>query len=656
MTAFYEATIPAFLSQSVNEIVGALTSKSASAGFSTQLHAQTEAWAEEIFLLKAALGNEQLTSGGYVLLEYTIPRRDKRIDAVVIAHDILFVIEFKIGSALFNATDISQVEDYALDLRDFHEQSFARVIVPVLVATETDPRFAPETTYTDFVKPVVRANAKSLESALAESFLQYSNPQSARIDPASWSASSYRPTPTIIEAAQSLYAGKNVREIARSHAEAKNLTETTNAVIRAINEAKASNAKLICFVTGVPGAGKTLAGLNIVHNSSLHEEDLGVFLSGNGPLVKVLREALARDHVKKTKAVKKNEALRKVRTFIQNVHGFLDAYYTNEKVPVDRIVVFDEAQRAWNAEQSFRKFKRNCSEPEMMLEIMDRHPDWAVIVALVGGGQEINSGEAGLFEWGRTLEYKFPHWQVLISPQLLKGHHSTAGQGLFAEVPKSARVSTDAALHLNVSLRAYRAERLSEFVAHLLEGDTESCKTIFEGSLQDYPLFVTRKLSTAQEWLKLMQRGTRRIGMIASSGERRIKPYGYDVTRELDVENWFLNPKGDVRSSYALEDVATEFGIQGLELDWTCVCWGADFRYNKADWTYRKFRGTNWQNVNDAQTRQYVKNKYRVLLTRAREGMVIWVPQGEPDDSTRLPEFYDSTAQYLFDCGIKELQ
>lgn len=655
MANYYLASVKRFLQDSAEEIVGTLTSNVADAGIAEQRREQISAWKDEIAWLKSSLGTDELFHEWHILLEYTIPRRAKRIDAVLLARELIFVIEFKVGSTGFSADAIGQVEDYALDLRDFHEQSSARSIVPVLVVTAGKPRPFGETTHSDLVKSTILTDASGLGRALASAFRDYSNPRSAPIDPPAWGESPYRPTPTIIEAAQSLYAGKNVQEIARSHAAAHNLTETSNAVIRAIESARTSNSKLICFITGVPGAGKTLAGLNIVHNHSLHDGDLGVFLSGNGPLVKVLREALARDQADRDSKISRAEARRRVSTFIQNVHSFFDAYYTTETIPVDRVVIFDEAQRAWNAEHSNRKFKRDCSEPEMMLGIMDRHPDWSVIVALVGGGQEINSGEAGLMEWGRTIESKFPHWQVLISRQLLEGDHSTAGQGLFVTAPHNTAVRTDSALHLNVSVRAYRAERLSEFVANLLEGKPDQCKVILDEGLTDYPLRITRDLDDARNWLKERQRGTRRIGMIASSGERRLKPYGFDVTRKLDVENWFLNPKGDVRSSYALEDVATEFGIQGLELDWTCVCWGADLQRRQGKWVYRAFRGTKWQNVKDDQRRQYMQNKYRVLLTRAREGMVIWIPQGDAEDLTRSAEFYDSTAEYLLECGIPEL-
>jgi DUF2075 family protein len=365
----------------------------------------------------------------------------------------------------------------------------------------------------------------------------------------------------------------------------------------------------------------------------------------------VLSEALARDYAAREN-VSRREARRRVRTFIQNVHHFLDHYFYSEELPIDRVVVFDEAQRAWDAAQSQRKFNRPFSEPEMMLEIMERHDGWAAVIALVGGGQEINRGEAGLSEWGRVLQQKFPHWRIAISPALLTGDHSTGSQVLFPGGAGSLTVAQDRALHLDVSIRAYRAERLSEFVGYLLDNQPARCRALLQTELSDYPLYTTRDLATAQAWLRTKKIGTRRYGMIASSGARRLKAHGYDVQQKIDVANWFLNPERDVRSSYYLENVATEFDIQGLELDWLIAGWGGDFRYVDGTWDYRQFRGTRWTAVHNELTQAYIKNKYRVLLTRAREGLIIWVPPGDPQDWTRTPAIYDGTAAYLQQCGI----
>lgn len=655
MYSYYSSHVSDFYTDSNNEIIGQLTSGASKAGFYQQQHSQTETWDKEINILRSAFEDAGISDDSYLILEYPIPRRAKRIDAILLTRDLIFVLEFKVGASSYLTNDILQLEDYCLDLRDFHHESLNRDIIPLLVASDgEDIYFQASYKTEDPVKEVIFANASNLGLLIRQVFDHYSRDNVSRISESEWESSEYRPTPTIIEAAQTLYAGKNVKDITRSLAGSENLTLTTAAVLDAVEEANKNNEKLICFITGVPGAGKTLAGLNIVHNRALHDNDLGVFLSGNGPLVTVLSEALARDHAQQI-GISKKEARRKVSTFIQNVHHFLDAYFYDDKIPVDRVVIFDEAQRAWNAEHSKRKFNRNFSEPEMMLSIMDRYKDWSVIVALIGGGQEINSGEAGLSEWGRTLATKFPHWKILISPHLKTGHHSTGGQCLFENIPPDINIHENMTLHLNVSIRSYRAEQLSNFVSHLLSLEANKARDVLENHLNDYPLYFTRSLDNAKQWIKSKWRGTRRIGIIASSGERRIKPYGYDVSNKIDVANWFLNPPDDVRSSYYLEDIATEFDIQGLELDWTCVCWGADMRYSNNSWEYKRFKGTKWQNVNNYQTRQYIMNKYRVLLTRAREGLIIWVPPGDSSDPTRKPEFYDGIATYLNLCGIQKL-
>lgn len=656
MPAFYRRTLSDFLVDDEEWIVGRLTNETATAGFFQQVHTQTTAWRDQVGVLRRcvrALVSEFDAASWQLLLEYPIPRRGKRIDAVLVASTVLVVLEFKCGAHDYGRDAIAQAEDYCLDLSDFHKESVGRPIVPVVVATEAAVAAPPNGVADELVKPTWLANAQDLPAKLVECIRRYGEVDAVEIDASRWDRSDYVPTPTIIEAAQALYAGQNVQEISRCHSGVENLTRTTDAVIRAVEEARSGNRKRICFITGVPGAGKTLAGLNIVHNNELHEGDLGVFLSGNGPLVRVLTEALARDGSARcgwTLA----QARRRVETFIQNVHRFIDAYFVDpDKVPVDKVVVFDEAQRAWDADQSNRKFKRAFSEPEILLEVMDRHPDWSVIVALVGGGQEINRGEAGLSEWGRAIVKRFRHWEVFVSPELKVGTHST-GACLFPETPEGIDISEDSSLHLNVNLRSYKAEVLSEFVDAILRLDPERAR-VLAGRLGDFPVLLTRDLARAKQWLREHQRGHRRVGLVASSGARRLRAYGLDVTADLDVENWFLNGPADVRSSHYLEVPVTEFGIQGLELDWTGVCWGGDLSPDAGRWSCRAFRGTKWQQVRNDSTCRYIVNKYRVLLTRAREGTVIWVPTGDRSDPTRPPTVYDKIAAYLTRCGIEPL-
>jgi hypothetical protein len=611
---------------------------------------QRTSWDHQIAFLKSALGN--LPHDWYLVLEYPIPRRSKRIDIIIIAHDIIFVIEFKDKEKRYSSDAVSQVEDYSLDLRDFHRESAVSTIIPIVWASEAKDIQNKLADNGDFVKPVLFTNSQNLHSTIISAYEFFSNKLNAAINPAEWDNSEYLPTPTIIEAAQHLFSGQNVKEISRSHAGSENLTATTDSILKAIKQAQENDDKIICFITGVPGAGKTLAGLNIVHNVE-NNSGKGIFLSGNGPLVKVLTEALARDNSKRNN-ISLGQSRRDI-AFVQNVHQFLDFYHSNNQLPPDKIILFDEAQRAWNAEHSKRKFDRNFSEAEMLFNILDRNQGWAVIVALIGSGQEINTGEAGLAEWGKTIYEKFPKWKIYISPELKEGNSQIANYKLFEKTPIGLSIVELPELHLKVSIRSYKAEKLSEWVVAILEDEPERAKYILQNHLIDYPIFLTRNLSVARKFLKNKNRGHRRSGLIASSGAKRLRPLGLDVTNEIDVANWFLNLKEDVRSSCFLEIPATEFAVQGLELDWSGLCWGDDFRKEENGWSYHAFKGTKWQLERQEQRKQFIKNKYRVLLTRAREGMVIFIPEGSNDDHTRPKENYESTYLYLKKTGIKEL-
>jgi len=664
MGAFYSNRIDQFIEEKTSSILGTLTHQAGISGFYQQMHTQTLSWNEEIKILKHTFLNliqiiPNASSFG-ILLEYPIARREKRIDAVLIANGLIIVIEFKVGKYDFLNADKEQLIDYCLDIRDFHSESRERAIVPLLVATNgsTFKNVAWESS--DYVKNMVFANSADLVENLRQILKQYDS-ETTSLSYSKWNHSDYAPTPTIIEAAQTLYSGKSVIEISRSHAGTKNLTKTSDAVITAIKRAKANNEKIICFITGVPGAGKTLAGLNIAHDKEFQGSDksLATFLSGNGPLIKVLREALTRDAFKKIKRLdvdaKKKETERVI-SFIENVHRFLDHYFNDkERIPNNKVVIFDEAQRAWNKEHSMRKFQRPHSEAEMMLEIMGRHKHWSVIVALVGGGQEINTGEAGLPEWGKIIEEKFNNWKVYISPQLKMGNHSTGNLTLFEKHPINVDVIENRDLHLDVSLRSYKAEELSKWVNLVLTNQPNEAKEIFEEKLSKYQIVVTRDLGLAKNWLKSKCKGSRRMGLVASSGARRLRPYGLDVKLELEEAEWFLNPRDDVRSSYYLEIPATEFGIQGLELDWVGLCWDGDLRRLNNNWDFNSFKGSKWQKCNSVEMQKFIINKYRVLLTRAREGMVIFIPAGSVDDPTRNPEFYNGAATYLKECGVNEI-
>ena len=655
--AYYSDSIAKFLSRSPEEIIGILN---CSSQFSV-LQTQQQAWQFQINLLRPILGSYD----GKIYFEYAIPRMGRRIDVLLLIGPAIFVLEFKVGEQEFTAYGVDQVWDYALDLKNFHETTHEQFVVPVLIATEANNSFIASTLTpnNDLLFNPVKTNAFQLQDVI-ESALMLADGNA--IDAQNWENGRYCPTPTIIEAAMALYNDHTVADISRSDASAKNLRQTTEAISDVIRLSREKSCKSICFVTGVPGAGKTLVGLNVA-NKHIHKQDnlYSVFLSGNGPLVAILREALARDKVRREKEkgvrFKKSTALSEVKMFIQNVHHFRDDCLKDSKPPIEHVALFDEAQRAWNREQtsSFMKRKKstpdfNQSEPEFLISCLDRHEDWAVIVCLVGGGQEINTGEAGISEWINSLNRHFPDWHIYISGHL---HDSEYGAGkILEQISFRSNVTYNNHLHLSVSMRSFRAENVSLLVKQLLDQNTNDAQNTFRSLNDRYPIVITRDLAKAKKWLKEKARGSERYGIIVSSQAERLKPHAIDVKTPMDPIHWFLDDKHDVRSSYYLEDVATEFHVQGLELDWACVTWDADFRYSPNGWECKSFCGNRWININKEERKQYLKNAYRVLLTRARQGMVIVVPQGDDEDATRNPAFYDPTFEYLRATGFTVLE
>lgn len=511
------------------------------------------------------------------------------------------------------------------------------------------------------IEPIC-CNASNIAAAIKAVVDRYDEPA---FDYTRWENSEYLPTPTIVEAAQALYRGHNVHDITRSDAGAKNLTVTTDEINRIIDYSKANHRKSICFVTGVPGAGKTLVGLNLaIQHANAAKGEHAVFLSGNFPLVTVLQEALARDKVEKEKEAGRNlskkDALRSTSAFVQILHKYRDSFVANENVPPEKVVIFDEAQRAWTKDMlaKFMQTKKGVpnfeySEPEFLISTMDRHQDWAVIICLVGGGQEINTGEAGLPEWFDSLRRVFPHWDVYITPQLNDEEYRRERE--WDDMIADLQIHKNADLHLATSVRSFRTPDLAAFIKAILDVDTENAKALYVRIKDKYPIMLTRDLNLAKEWVRNQCQGTTRYGLLASSGALRLKPNGIFVKNEISVANWFLNGKDDVRSSYYLEAVVSEFDIQGLELDYSIVAWDADFRFDGEQWTYYNFVGNRWNNVGSEERKLYLKNAYRVLLTRARQGMVIFVPEGSDADNTRKQEYYDKTYDYLMSLEINRL-
>ena len=676
---YYGKTIAEFLAEEPEAIFGAL---SQAESFDTARD-QKNAWNEEIGLLKSILQGYN----GDVFFEYSIPRLGKRVDVILLINGVVLCLEFKAGAERFETADKEQVWDYALDLKNFHEPSRDLFVAPVLVATDApdEPFELVTCNYDDKVYVPLQANASTLKEAIVK--VVDATPK-ANVEGMNWARGRYSPTPTIIQAASALYAKHNVENITRCDA-GENLKVTTDFILGIIDHAKANKEKCICFVTGVPGAGKTLVGLNVAMKQ-FEKKEPAVYLSGNKPLVDVLTEALARDKVKQEREAGKQYTLttarREVKSFIQIIHHYRDNALAKLKMPirdgkleideakakkheedgyseVEHVAIFDEAQRLWDqphlsAWLARKKGVQNfpMSESEFLIWSLDLRPDWAVVVCLVGGGQEINSGEAGIAEPIRAANDTFPNWNVFISPQLTAKEYAEGNVDALLET--NPKVQKNVSLHLATSMRSFRAENLSNFVGQLLDRDASAAKTTYAEFCANYPIMLTRDLAKAKAWLRKVSGGSERYGMICSSQAFRLRPLAIDVRAKPNIVDWFLDDITDIRSSLFLEDVATEFDIQGLELDWSCLIWDGDFQYAPDGWIQKDFSGGKWKNINAPERRAFQVNAYRVLLTRARKGMIICVPEGDrghPPDDTRRPEFYDNTFEYLKSLGLRVL-
>ncbi len=647
--SYYSNTISDFLTDDGDKILGQLIRNH---NFATE-NLQRNAWISQIELLKAVLKS---FTNGQIYFEFSIPRMGKRVDNILIIEDFIFVIEFKVGETEYKKHAIEQSVDYCLDLQNFHEGSHNEKIVPILISTKA-PFVENIFEVTDNLFEPLKANQENIAGVISQTLLLSNG---SKINADQWENSIYKPTPTIIEASQALYRGHSVSEISRSDAGAINLSKTTECINRIIEKSKNISSKSICFLTGVPGAGKTLAGLNIANERrKAHEDENAVFLSGNGPLVYVLREALVRDEVqhskeKGEKLTKKKSAI-KANAFIQNIHHFRDDNLISNRAPDEKVVVFDEAQRAWTKVKaiSFMKTKGkefNMSEPEFLIDVMNRHENYCTIICLVGGGQEINTGEAGLSEWVIALKNHYPDWDIYYSSLITGDNDYLSDEALKDWLRANGNAENE--LHLSVSVRSFRSEKISSFVHEVIDGNAFHAKLILSEINDLFPIYLTRDFYVAKDWLRKNAKGTERIGLVGSSGGRRLRPLGIDVKNEITAEDWFLNDATDVRSSHYLELVATEFDIQGLEIDYVCLAWDINFFFRNGKWNYQNFEGTNWKGINNEVDKSYLRNAYRVLMTRARQGLIIFIPHGDNLDRTRPIELYDSSFNFLSSCGI----
>jgi DUF2075 family protein len=647
------------------QLLGEVTGAVASTGIQSTRKTQIDTWKTQITLLKRCvyelIARHGPAKGWHLILEYELPRRQKRPDVILLAEDVILVIEFKVGAMSHDAASRWQVEDYCLNLRDFHGGCPGRAIVPVLCSTAAPNVMSSPQISNSCVECIRLANADDLASILLSAFSEQHDPNGAPIDADAWVDAPYRPTLSVVEAAERLYENHDVREI--SHSYASNLSATTDLLAEVIKEAREQNRRYVCFVTGVPGAGKTLTGLNVVHDPSLRAEGgpSGIFLSGNGPLVKVVREALVLSQQRAGR--RRQDSAHEVSTFIQNVHQFLRYHREHPTaVPHEHVVVFDEAQRAWDREQMQRKQRVDRSEAAELFDVMERLDGWAVIIALVGGGQEIFLGEAGLEEWGRAVAVR-PDWRVVASPEVVSGGTSVSGHRLFPDgVPPGIKFRPEPLAHLSVGVRSFRAQRLAEWVDAVLALDVDRALALVPDR-REFPLHFTRDLEIAKAWLRARNDSGngQRAGLIATSEDQRLRAYGLERSSAFRLgysfEKWFLMPPADTRSSHALEVAASEFECQGLELDWVGLCWGSDFTpSDRGGWEYRKFRGSGWTQVHSDAERTYVRNRYRVLLTRARLGMVIWIPPGKAQDPTLDPTRLGRVARLLDAVGVPALR
>ena len=704
----YNSSFEAFTSADENSVLGVLCDNYHGVALTTT----REAWKGEIDILKNTL-QKYSHSDGQIVFEYDIPRLGKRIDVVLLFAGIIFCIEFKVGESGILEADVDQVLDYALDLKNFHKFSHDNLIVPILVATKyrSSSTEIQMSVYDDRVVNPLVTGESGISRLIDEILKRFPNESAVNPD---WIISPYAPTPTIIEAARTLYENHTVEDITRHEADDVTTDRTITYVLDVIRHSKANQKKSICFVTGVPGAGKTLVGLDVAIKQTYQgqkepvKDEGAVYLSGNGPLVAVLTEALAQDNYKKCRdrgeKKKITDSRREVAKSIQMIHRYRDNMLAKIKNPVENgvleidpvkavkmekagfgevehVAIFDEAQRSWTHKRLADYLKRGgtygnklkvpnfpLSEAAFLIWSLDQREDWATIVCLVGGGQEINTGEAGITEWIKALNDVFPHWDVYISPKLTEAEYA---EGKVNELLRdNTNVTYSESLHLGVSLRSFRAEKLSAFVHALLSFD-KSASTLYSEIKDRYPIVLTRDMEKARKWLHDRVRGTERTGVLVTKESARFKPLSIHILPPGDENavHWFLEDKSDTRSSNYLEDAATEIQVQGLELDYTCILWDADMRYEGGNWNFYRFNGqTKWieqtgNSESKQELRKYMLNAYRVLLIRARSGMVICVPTGNPnktlsgfwEDSTRLPEFYDGTYNYLKSLGIVEL-
>jgi len=687
--SYYRNSVREFLADNCDKIL-----KNLSFSLTEKFDANNEtlkSWESQVSVLQSELGKivakNPSADKWRIILEYEIPVLGKRIDVVVLANNVIFVVEYKDGDSCTGKSALLQAQDYALKLHDFHSESRNKVIVPLAlgnfhhvdVCLDSDPGAGGVCNIKSFAQQILRCISKWSDAA--------NNHDLEKWD----SAAIFHPIPTVFDAACLSISEQNVEELKHAKASATNLTHTQNVVISEIIDAKKRGVKKLIVITGVPGAGKTLAGINaVVAAKKVLEKDheQTVFLSGNLPLVRVLSEALKRDAKKRGESGSKNEAM------INNMHRFIESSYKSKAAPAAKFIVFDEAQRAWDKKKNARN-GYETDEASMILESMALHEDWAVLLALVGNGQEIHSGEAGLCSWGDAI-LQHPSWEVVTSPVALNGDdtesditYENKDNLLFrGHTPSSIKVTKQQFLHLGDPLRSYEFELSAKWVELVLKGDKIGASKLLAPSDDraklELPVFITRDLVKCRAWLRdEFISKNRRAGFIASSGAIRLRSDGIEPpTKDFiqafqKYERWFLDSHvdeyegdelikaGSHYSSNKLEVAMSEFEMQGLEIDVACLLWGGDLVFLDGKWVPRNFSDTSstWKPIKESKKgeeggnnlRKRKISKYRVLMTRYRYRMVIYVPPGKTDDSSMNSAEFDSTYEFLVGAGARAI-
>jgi hypothetical protein len=643
--AFYGATVSEFLAEAPETVVGALTTRAA-LEFRGNEREQARAWLDQVDLLRNALAEVRNAANWSLLLECSLRRLGRRPDAIILGPGVILVVEFKMGADKHSPQHSQQAEDYALCIRDFHGAARHFSIIPIVCAQNASSVATTATSLTDCVGAVILTNGDDLARALRSGAAIAQHERALTWQ--EFDKAGYNPTPTIIEAARAVYAGHSVAEIGRTDAEGIALNRAAERLRHWVVQARDKEEHVVCLVTGTPGAGKSLLGLNLVlaDETGRVAGESAVMLTGNRPLVQVLRGALIADA--KARGIAR-DASRALHGALQTLLGYLKEHVENTIPPPERVVVFDEAQRAWDEETGQKLLGRKRSEPELFLEIL-RRQRWACMVCLVGPGQEINRGEGGLALWGSALDREAKAgraWRVVAASS--------------SDIGNSVKVELDPALHLAGGLRAYRNTHYSDWVDALVNAQIAQAAMLARSMLNP-PAFVTRDVNELREWLRLRRRGGRRTGLVVSSGAVRLIADGIPtppVSKRLkEIENWFLKSWPDFRGSDSLEIPLSEFGCQGLELDYVGLCWGGDLVWSRdsLQWVPRRMSAPSWRTIRRREKAQHRLNAYRVLLTRAREGLCICVPSGVADDPTRATPEFDEIATTLTAAGCIPLR